>query len=86
MPLGYSRNLPGQAGWGMWGGKGTHFSHFLLAVPGSPVYIPTTSCTDSSVVERLFYTQLVGGSSPSPCTTNKPRKLNGLRGFLLWVV
>ena len=24
--------------------------------------------TDSSVVERLLYTQLVGGSNPSPCT------------------
>lgn len=45
-------------------------------------YIPATSCTDSSVVERLFYTQLVGGSNPSPCTTNKPRKFNDLRGLL----
>ena len=24
---------------------------------------------DSSVVERLVYTELVGGSNPSPCTT-----------------
>lgn len=46
----------------------THFSHFLLAGSGFPVYIPATSCTDSSVVERLSYTQLVGGSNPSPCT------------------
>lgn len=65
-------------------GMGTHFSHFLLAGPDSPVYIPATSCTDSSVVERLSYTQLVGGSNPSPCTINKPRKLDGLRGLLLW--
>lgn len=46
----------------------THFFHFLLAGPAFPVYIPSTSCTDSSVVERLSYTQLVGGSNPSPCT------------------
>ena len=26
-------------------------------------------CMDSSVVERLVYTELVGGSNPSPCTT-----------------
>lgn len=46
----------------------THFFHFLLAGPAFPVYIPSTSRTDSSVVERLSYTQLVGGSNPSPCT------------------
>ena len=46
----------------------THFFHFLLAGPAFPVYIPATSCTDSSVVERLSYTQLVGGSNPSPRT------------------
>ena len=61
----------------------THFSHFLLAGSGFPVYIPATSCTDSSVVERLSYTQLVGGSNPSPCTINKPHKLLNLRGLLL---
>lgn len=65
----------------------THFSHFLLAGSGFPVYIPTTSCTDSSVVERLSYTQLVGGSNPSPCTINKPCEFKGLRGFLLrWFI
>lgn len=69
-------------------GKGTHFSHFLLAVPGSPVYTPVTSCTDSSVVERLFYTQLVGGSNPSPCTKDflfeqKARTMK-VRAFLLF--
>lgn len=46
----------------------THFFHFLLAGPAFPVYILSTSRTDSSVVERLSYTQLVGGSNPSPCT------------------
>ena len=51
-------------------GKRTPFSYFILAVPSRPVYIPATSCRDSSVVERLSYTQLVGGSSPSPCTKN----------------
>lgn len=61
----------------------THFFHFLLAGPAFPVYIPSTSRTDSSVVERLSYTQLVGGSNPSPCTINKPCKFKGLRGFLL---
>ena len=25
-------------------------------------------CTDSSAVERLVYTEVVGGSNPSPCT------------------
>lgn len=49
-------------------GKRTPISHFLLAVRWQAVYIPATSCRDSSVVERLSYTQLVGGSNPSPCT------------------
>ncbi len=40
-----------------------------------------SKCTDSSVVERLSYTQLVGGSNPSPCTINKARKPKDLRAF-----
>ena len=31
--------------------------------------------TDSSVVERLFYTQLVGGSNPSPCIQPEPQDI-----------
>src|SRR5690606_35839376 len=31
----------------------------------------------SSAVERLVYTELVGGSIPSPCTTALPRRLAG---------
>lgn len=44
----------------------THFFffHFLLAGPAFPVYILSTSRTDSSVVERLSYTQLVGVRIP----------------------
>ena len=31
----------------------------------------TTKCVDSSVVERLVYTELVGGSNPSPRTISQ---------------
>ena len=40
--------------------------------------------TGSSVVERLFYTQLVGGSSPSPCIGPDVRTLR-IRLFLFIV-
>lgn len=34
--------------------------------------------TGSSAVERLVYTELVGGSIPSPCTTLVPEKTQGI--------
>ena len=40
--------------------------------------------TDSSVVERLFYTQLVGGSNPSPCIQPEPQDIS-LRLFSVFI-
>ena len=49
------------------------FSECLMLQPlVNQVKYTTRPRTDSSVVERLVYTELVGGSNPSPCTTSSP--------------
>ena len=35
------------------------------------------------MVERLFYTQLVGGSNPSPCIQPEPQDFGALPDFML---
>ena len=47
-----------------------------LRKPAMPANIPAHPRVDSSVVERLVYTELVGGSNPSPRTIFRLNKAN----------
>ena len=57
---------------------------FTCSSPHSPSVSPShRKSTDSSVVERLVYTELVGGSNPSPCTILLDR-LSPTKRATLW--
>ncbi len=56
--------------------------HDLVLQSQSSMVECTPSGTGSSVVERLFYTQLVRGSSPFPCTTRFESPIMGGKGTL----
>ena len=55
--------------------------HDLVLQSQSSMVECTPSGTGSSVVERLFYTQLVRGSSPFPCTTRFESPITGERNM-----